>query len=225
MTHFVLHNESGGATKAECIKCPSSLQVRCVGGVLRWSANAWYNPDIPSYAISETIEIHTCFNDECCVRHDDDTKVRCATDKGYSGPLCGACDRASGAMRSGKGCVKCWKTALSAIAVLALVIIILAGIAYLTAQHNFDVPRRVYSATVQKLGISFVQMLGVLGSACEADERRPSRWPRGQPTPCSRATPSQPHHSLQGARDPGLQRCIQPPRGDHRRLHLLNTPR
>jgi hypothetical protein len=109
-----------------------------------------------------------CFNDECCVHHNDSTEVRCATDKGYSGALCGACDRATNAMRSGKGCVMCSTIALSVIGVLALTTAVFAGIAYLVVFHNFDVPRGVYSATVQKIGLSFIQMLGVLGSASHA---------------------------------------------------------
>ena len=34
---------------------------------------------------------------------------------------------------------------------------------YLAIQHNFNVPIGVFMATVQKLGLSFLQMLGVLG--------------------------------------------------------------
>ena len=134
--------------------------------MLEWQAKTWYDPEIPPHAFDEHTEIHACFNDECCVRHNDNTQVRCATDKGYTGALCGACDRAVDAMRSGKGCVTCWSTAITALGVVALVAVVLAGIVYLVALKSFDVARGVYSVTVQKLGLSFLQMLGVLGSAC-----------------------------------------------------------
>ena len=125
--------------------------------------DAWYDVR-SSPVVDASTEMHVCFNDECCARDANDA-LACDSTKGYYGPLCGACDRAVGAMRSGKGCVMCWSTALTVVGVLVLVAAALGGIVYLVALKSFDVPRGVYSVTVQKLGLSFLQMLGVLGSA------------------------------------------------------------
>jgi hypothetical protein len=46
---------------------------------------------------------------------------------------------------------------------LALCAVLIAIIIYLVGFHHFDVPLGVYTPTVQKLGLSFLQMLGMLG--------------------------------------------------------------
>ena len=147
------------ATRA-CRTCPTG--ATCRSGTLVFDIDTWYNA--PASAIlDDALETHTCFNEECCEQYDLRSRVKCNTHQGYYGPLCGACDRDHGAMRSGRGCTFCpkpWEIHLSfAVLVLAFV----AFIVYLVAQHDFDVPMGVYSAAIQRLGISHVQMLGVLG--------------------------------------------------------------
>ena len=149
------------AGQSICRNCPT-MRAKCENGRLALEAKTWYPLDTTKQLGKET-EIHECFNDECCVLYNVSTRVRCDGEKGYYGPVCGACNRDNGAMRSGKACAFCWHSEANASASLGLGVLLLVFIVYLVVQHNFDVSPDVYVGTVQKLGLSFLQMLGVLG--------------------------------------------------------------
>ena len=57
----------------------------------------------------------------------------------------------------------CWETVANIFSSLGLCLALLLFIVYLVFLHNFDVPMGSFGATVQKLGLSHLQMLGVLG--------------------------------------------------------------
>ena len=76
-------------------------------------------------------------------------------------------------MRSGKGCTLCigWDITKDITAVAffngfltsLIFVAVFALLVYLAIYHAFDVPPNMYMGTVQKIGLSFLQMLGVLG--------------------------------------------------------------
>ena len=148
---------------ALCSECPNILAT-CDGGQLILDKNAWYEPlGITRTRVDKDTAMYPCFNDECCILSDSKTRTRCDADKGYTGPLCGACDVAKGAMRSGSGCMYCWDAATNSFAAIGLATLLLGFVVYLVIQHIFAVPLGVYIAPVQRLALSFLQMLGVLG--------------------------------------------------------------
>jgi len=148
---------------ALCSMCPNILAT-CDGGQLILDKNAWYEPlGITRTRVDKDTAMYPCFNDECCILSDSKTRTRCDADKGYTGPLCGACDVAKGAMRSGSGCMYCWDAATNSFAAIGLATLLLGFVVYLVIQHIFAVPLGVYIAPVQRLALSFLQMLGVLG--------------------------------------------------------------
>ena len=148
---------------ALCSMCPNILAT-CDGGQLILEKNAWYEPlGITRTRVDKDTAMYPCFNDECCILSDSKTRTRCDADKGYTGPLCGACDVAKGAMRSGSGCMYCWDAVTNSFAAIGLATLVLGFVVYLVIQHIFAVPLGVYIAPVQRLALSFLQMLGVLG--------------------------------------------------------------
>ena len=152
-----------------CRSCPARAAT-CSGGVIRLDAKFWWegmaeggdDGNAKVYILDKSTQVHTCFNDECCELIDKGAAMACNTKLGYEGPLCGAC-RAPDFTRSGRGCSKCWKTAANVFAVIGLVLTIVTAVAYLVVQHNFASPLGEYGGTVQKLAMSHLQMLGVLG--------------------------------------------------------------
>ena len=159
-THAV--TKSIANSSVTCAMCPTSRLLQCVGGVLKWQEKAWYNPAIAIAAIDEDTEVHTCFNDECCV-HLEDTRVQCVAALGYIGPLCGACDRKLDFMRSGFGCLKCWPV-LSSVASSALMCLaFFAIVCWFSIFTDFDREKNDYSSVVLKIIFSHLQMLGILG--------------------------------------------------------------
>jgi hypothetical protein len=94
--------------------------------------------------------------------------LSCNSKKGYFGPLCGACDRDNDRgggffTRSGALCAQCWDDVGSYFAVLGLIVLLLIGMCHLVLRHSFNRAVGDYSATVQKIAMSHLQMLGVLG--------------------------------------------------------------
>jgi hypothetical protein len=88
--------------------------------------------------ITAKTEMHTCFNDEACIMNTPKTSIVCNAAKGYSGPLCGACDRSKGAIRSGAGCAMCWEIWQSLLATLGIALAWVALIGYYTVCQDFD---------------------------------------------------------------------------------------
>jgi hypothetical protein len=143
------------------------MRAKCENGRVALDAKTWYPLDA-STQLGEETEIHECFNDECCVSYNVSTRVRCNGEKGYYGPLCGACDRDNENglgffTRSGRGCAKCWPDWVSWPSLGGIVAALLLVIGYLAVHHSFAVPQGEYVATVQKIMFSHLQMLGVLG--------------------------------------------------------------
>jgi hypothetical protein len=110
----------------------------------------WY-PFKDNAIIGSETEIHECFNDECCEYSNNKQTLACNTEKGYYGPLCGACDRDNEQdqgffTRSGGGCVECWPPLASWIGTVALVTVALLLLLYIVVRHDFAVPKGDYSA-------------------------------------------------------------------------------
>ena len=143
-----------------CRKCPLT-GTTCRGGLLEFDANAWY--DRALLPIRETTEVHNCFNSDCCTMNTAKSRVHCNAAKGYKGPLCGACDRAKGAMRSGRGCSFCWDPSMNWLATSGIVLLLASILAWYTFFTVFAIPVGEYMPTVQKMMFSHIQMLGVLG--------------------------------------------------------------
>jgi hypothetical protein len=57
----------------------------------------------------------------------------------------------------------CWDAVTNSFAAIGLATLVLGFVVYLVIQHIFAVPLGVYIAPVQRLALSFLQMLGVLG--------------------------------------------------------------
>ena len=154
---------------ATCRACPA-VGVSCLDGVLQIDATSWLpHREWGNETIGEMTQFYKCFNDECCVQPGPFALiVACREEKGYYGPLCGACDRDNARghgrfTRSGRGCFKCWPDTLVWLASMSLAIGLAAVVMYLVALHTFAAPQGEYSATVQKILLSHLQMLGVLG--------------------------------------------------------------
>ena len=132
---------------APCTPCPPR-GVDCTGGTLALHTDAWYSVrDNPT--VDGSTEMHTCFNDECCVIAG--AALACDESKGYFGPLCGACDRDNaqkrGAFtRSGRGCEACWPPWASWLAFCGIGVGALAVLIYLVVRHSFAAALGDYSA-------------------------------------------------------------------------------
>ena len=134
----------------ECTACPAT-RVTCVNGLLVFHENAWYPPSTTAFGADT--EMHACFNEECCrsVTVNASARVRCATEKGYGGALCGACDRddAEGYgsfTRSGNVCKQCWASWASWLADVCFGGLLLIALAYFVTRHSFAVPVGNYGA-------------------------------------------------------------------------------
>jgi hypothetical protein len=149
--------------KNSVITCPSSSLVTCEKGALEWESNAWYDPDAGD--IDASTEVHACFNDVSCLQSGDKTSVKCATDLGYGGPLCGACieDDDEVFLRNGLVCSECADTAYNVLAFVGLVGAVLVLIVYIAAIRSTK--RRVgeHGGIIRRIAFSYMQMLGVLG--------------------------------------------------------------
>ena len=144
-----------------CRRCPK-IGAACRGGTLEFDIDTWYNAE-KNTILDDTLEMHTCFNDECCIQNEGRSRVECNEDKGYYGPLCGACDREKGAIRSGKGCQFCWEEWRSGLATAGIVGAWINLIGYNTVFEDFDAPAGDYTQSALKMLMSHLQMLGVLG--------------------------------------------------------------
>ena len=95
-----------------CAKCPTSRHLQCSDGRLDWEPATWYDPSIPSHEITADTEVWPCFNAESCrqvpLQGGGGSRIECADDLGYYGPLCGGCDIKRGFIRSGYVCSKCF---------------------------------------------------------------------------------------------------------------------
>ena len=155
-----------GNASSTCIRCPSR-GAQCAGGLLVLDDSAWY-PLSTTKTIIESTNMYTCFNEEACLLNADKTRVECNVAKGYFGPLCGGCDRDNeqghgSFTRSGGGCAKCWSAVESWFTFVGIGNGIVFVMGYLVAQHSFAAPIGQYGATIQKMAMSHLQMLGVLG--------------------------------------------------------------
>jgi hypothetical protein len=184
-----------------CIKCPGTeRQLVCEGGTLAWKGVplTWYaegkfsgdegisfsRQERKWEAFNQTINadspIHTCFNDVCC-RHpknsdgasDDESRVECATDSGYYGPLCGGCDmkyvdprtkEKKVFLRDGfvcKMCPKNWEGSElneSIILVCVLVAVIFAVVVYIAAFRSTRRAVDEYGGVIRRLAFSYMQV-------------------------------------------------------------------
>ena len=118
--------------------------------------------------LTESTQFYECQNDEGCLLFNEQTRLECNSAAGYFGPLCSACDRDNafghGAFtRSGSGCLLCWPNRDSWFFVGGTGLALLTGVTYLVARHTFAAKQGDYGATVQKMALSHLQMLGVLG--------------------------------------------------------------
>ena len=155
-----------------CEVCPSR-GVECRGGVLELDTArlAWYDFE-KSHVIREDTEIHSCFNDECCAYSDMPKPLACNTEKGYEGPLCGACIReledpntkeTKNFLRSSFGCVQCWEPEYNWFVLVAMTLGV--GLLFVYVAAFRSTTRRVGEdgGIIRRIGFSYVQMLGVLG--------------------------------------------------------------
>lgn len=145
---------------AECIQCPSS-GFACDGGTIKIERGTWYSVSKnPTVAVD--IEIHACFNAEACVYPGPDAvnahAFACDTDKGYFGPLCGACDRATSFTRSGRACAKCEPTSWTWIAIAAVALGLFAFVVYLTAFRSTSSRVGEYGGIIRRIAFSYIQV-------------------------------------------------------------------
>ena len=155
------NTSTGGLTRqAECIQCPSS-GFACVGGKIKIESGTWYSvSNNPKIAVD--IEIHACFNAEACVYPDDNdankATVACNTDKGYGGPLCGACDRTTSFMNSGRACAECIPTLWTWLAIAAVALGLFAFIVHLTACRSTTHRVGEYGGIIRRIAFSYIQV-------------------------------------------------------------------
>ena len=165
------YNSTGGLTRpAECIQCPSS-GFTCDGGTIKIQRGTWYSvSNNPSIVVD--IEIHACFNAEACVYPDANAvnahAFTCDADKGYFGPLCGACDRAASFTRSGRACAKCEPTALTWVAIAAVALGLLTFVVYLTAFRSTSSRVGEYGGIIRRIAFSYIQVRANAACACFA---------------------------------------------------------
>jgi hypothetical protein len=162
-----------------CRTCPPR-GVACDAGIVTVFSNTWFLGDrIPE----NEEEIHECFNDQCCIvtpfvatsntsrgkkMAGDHQFLVCDKSRGYLGPLCGGCDRDNVQnegrfTRSGNGCAQCWKWHETTFALIGLIGAVVAFVAYFVWLYDFAIPAGEYYGTVQKICLSYMQMLGALG--------------------------------------------------------------
>jgi len=66
-------------------------------------------------------------------------------------------------VRSGRRCQRCFAGWANATLTILIVICAVALLGYLTVEYKFSVPMNEHQVVVQKIGLSHLQMLGVLG--------------------------------------------------------------
>ena len=143
-----------------CITCPTR-GAQCSGGIITLDDAVWYSPKVA--IITADTEMHKCFNDEACIMNEAKTSIVCNAAMGYSGALCGACDRSKGAIRSGAGCAMCWEIWQNYLATVGIALAWIVLIGYYTVCEDFDAEEGEYSSSALKMLMSHLQMLGVLG--------------------------------------------------------------
>ena len=151
------------AASSVCIQCPRT-GVNCERGVLVVQRNTWYD-FTESAVIDLQTETHACFNDESCVSMAKSTRIRCAGELGYGGPLCGACDiKVANVIRNGGRCVQCPHIAASLIFSLILGLALIAAMFYYVAAQSLDAgDRNDETGVTFKLLMGYNQFLGILG--------------------------------------------------------------
>ena len=150
--------------KGRCVACPA-FGVSCLNGELQIKTRVWLPPRVwGNLTLDENTVLYRCFNDECCVTPPPFAyTVTCNAEKGYMGPLCGACDRDNVQgrgrfTRSGSGCLACWRDSFVWLASCAMACALFVGVAYLVVHHTFAAPRGEYGGTVQKMMMSHLQV-------------------------------------------------------------------
>ena len=151
-----------------CRKCPTR-GAQCSAGILKFNAHVWYvQPAIGAVKeiiIDERTEVHDCFNTAACRSLQSNTRVECASDLGYGGPLCGACVTGTDAryIRAGRACSQCGDQRLNIALAVLLSASVIIGLVYIGACRSMH--RRVgeYGSILRRVAFSYIQMLGVLG--------------------------------------------------------------
>ena len=171
-----------------CEICPQSRLLTCENGVVALEQTAWYGAGSwrketnglvgfmqsgrmvwveRAIPLNMHTKMHECFNDDSCILHGDDqgkhARMKCNTEGGYYGPLCGGCDMEKDYLRNGYKCDKCRSAGENVIVVLIIVGIILVLIVYTAAWRSTRQRQGEYGGIYRRIAFSYVQMVGVLG--------------------------------------------------------------
>lgn len=116
---------------AACQPCPS-VGASCATGSLVLQPGFYRPPAHAGQAISASSEMHPCPNPDACLvnaSYSPEQTHTCDAASGYGGTLCGVCQ--SGFSASGVLCSKCWPSGANMAIILALVLLLLGGAAWL----------------------------------------------------------------------------------------------
>ena len=150
-----------------CTGCPAQGTV-CEANTLTVLPNFWYAAiSVGAARLDDAVEVFPCINDQSCVAPlpaaERDPRVGVDCTEGYSSVLCGACDRTSGFVRSGQGCIKCWHTAFNVLIALLIAAGLFCALLWVIAFKNFEEAQAEYHTVIAKMLMSYSQMLMVLG--------------------------------------------------------------
>ena len=112
--------------------------------------------DLPPY--NEATTLYPCPVKGVCFVHNATRRYYCS--EGYSGPLCAVCDESQSFVSYGAHCTKCWPAWISVLFLVAIVLLCLALLVYVTLfrRGGSSSPMKI----VFRLTVSYIQMLSSL---------------------------------------------------------------
>ena len=159
---------SGGGNQSNvCVRCPARGAI-CTGGMLSLDEGSWYDTKLTKI-ISEETEVHKCFNDESCLLDESKSSVQCNSARGYSGPLCGACDQSRGFVRAGSICSSCPSSAVSWLVCCALIFAFALCMIHVAALRNTTSRAGEFGGIIRRIAFSYVQVSGSLPCVLRVD--------------------------------------------------------
>ena len=161
--HAVKGAHPSGDGSTDCVECPE-VGSTCSKGALAWDVGMWAMEGDASKATKLT-RVYQCFNPAACTLSEDKATIGCNTEHGYTagGVLCGACDAEKGYVRSSRACAMCYAPWISSTATGLIALAALGLVIYLVVEHSFDAARGAIAPVIRKIGMSHLQLLGVLG--------------------------------------------------------------
>jgi hypothetical protein len=141
---------------AKCVDCPI-LGASCENGLLTLLQNYYRPPHDAGLQLSDKSELHPCFNTESCVVNSTARTFGCST--GYTGPLCGVCDRSIDYGLFSDSCMKCWPPWTGYLILSVIAAAILGVVAFIIRKNKRE---RSESAIGLRILLTYTQTVAAL---------------------------------------------------------------